>query len=84
MENKVLYWILIIGIIIFAGFQLLLPELADFPAGIVKIGIGIIIYWLFDKYLLKEIDTIEELKKGNTAYALFIFALCYLLATLLK
>ena len=84
MENKVLYWIMIVGIIVFAGFQLLLPEFADFPAGIVKIGIGIIVYTLVDKFFLKDIDTIEELKRGNTAYAIFIFALCYMFSTLLK
>lgn len=82
MENKVLYWIMIVGIIVFAGFQLLLPEFADFPADLVKMAIGIIIFTLIDKFILKDIDTIEELKKGNIAYALVISA--FIIALLRK
>lgn len=29
----------------------------------------------FDTYVLKKVDTIEELKKGNIAYALFLIAI---------
>lgn len=82
MENKVLYWIMIVGIIVFAGFQLLLPEFADFPADLVKMAIGIIIFTLIDKFILKDIDTIEELKKGNIAYAMVISA--FIIALLRK
>ena len=82
MGNKVLYWIMIVGIIVFAGFQLLLPEFADFPADLVKMAIGIIIFTLIDKFILKDIDTIEELKKGNIAYAMVISA--FIIALLRK
>lgn len=32
----------------------------------------------FDTYVMKEIDTVKELKKGNIAYALFLVAVALL------
>ena len=47
-------------------------EFSAFAVGIMKVVIAVGLFWLFDKYAMKSIDTITQLKKGNTAYAIFI------------
>jgi len=42
--------------------------------------LAISIFMLFDKYIMHEIDTITELKKGNVAYALFLLGICIVIA----
>lgn len=55
-------------------------EFTSFPMAILKSIIGIFVFWLIDKYALYEIDTIEELKKGNIAYAIFVLGICIIVA----
>lgn len=64
--------VLILGIAIFALSMIYIPEYSSFTAGILKAAVGITLFYLFDKYALKEVDTIDELKKGNIAYSLFL------------
>ena len=56
-------------------------EFSSFSVGLAKAVLGICLVWIFDKYAVKEIDTIEELKKGNTAYAIFFLGLCVVIAS---
>lgn len=67
-------------IFIFISFNWLI-ELSSFAVGIAKGALGVLLVWVFDKYAMKEIDTIQELKKGNIAYALFILGLCIVIAS---
>lgn len=50
------------------------PQYSYFGAAVAKVGISITLFYLIDAYLLSEIETIEELKNGNIAYALVILA----------
>ena len=56
-------------------------EFSSFSVGLAKAVLGIWLVWIFDKYAVKEIDTIEELKKGNIAYAIFFLGLCIVIAS---
>lgn len=67
-------------IFIFITFNWLI-ELSAFAVGIAKGTLGVFLVWIFDKYAMKEIDTIQELKKGNIAYALFILGLCIVIGS---
>ena len=55
-------------------------NLSSFAVAITKAIISLILFWLFDKYAMKEVDTIEQLKNGNIAYALFMLALAVIIA----
>lgn len=50
-------------------------EFSSFAVGIFKSFLGIFLFWLFDRFAIPEVDTMEELKKGNIAYALFLVAI---------
>lgn len=55
-------------------------EFATFAiAGLAIVG-AIGAFWVFDRFILSEIDTIEELKKGNTAYAIFLLSIAIMVA----
>lgn len=64
-----------------AGLMLLVILLAFAPGfaqtgeAILLTGIFIGIYAAFDKYVMKDIDTVAELKKGNIAYAIALAAI---------
>jgi hypothetical protein len=55
-------------------------EFSSFSVGIAKGVLGIFLYWVIDKYAVKEIDTIEELRKGNVAYGLFTLGIAVIIA----
>ena len=71
----------IIAIIAFVGLFVLVPEFSGFAASLLKIVIGSGLFFGLDQYVLKEIDTVEELKKGNVAYAIFMLCFAILLAS---
>lgn len=52
-----------------------LEKYSLFFGSLFKVSFYVYIFWLFDKKILKSIDTISELKKGNIAYALFLVAI---------
>ena len=66
-------------VFIFITFNWLI-ELSSFAVGIGKGALGLFLVWVFDKYGMKEIDTIKELEKGNIAYAIFFLGLCLIVA----
>ncbi len=80
MENIKSY-IVVVGI---AGIVILILLLkyaegfAQFGETLIYTAILTALFVAFDKYVMKLIDTIEELKKGNTAYAVFLLALATL------
>ncbi len=53
---------------------------SSFSIGMAKSVLGIFLVWVFDRFAVKEIDTIEELKKGNIAYALFVLGIFIVIA----
>jgi len=73
----------IAGVIVFALLYLSLPAFAGFGETILYVALIMTLFTAFDKYVLKDIDTIEELKSksgkgGNIAYAIFILAIAVL------
>lgn len=55
-----------------------LQAFAGFGETIIYVSLVASLFVAFDKCVLKEIDTIEELKKGNIAYAIFMLAIAAL------
>jgi hypothetical protein len=54
-------------------FNLLFPELTQGLAiRITRVSMYLVIAWAWDRFAIGEVNTIEELRKGNTAYAIFI------------
>lgn len=67
------------AIFIFITFNWLI-ELSSFAVGMAKGALGLLMVWVFDKYAMKEIDTINELKERNIAYSIFFLGLCIIVA----
>lgn len=57
-----------------------LIEFSSFSIGMAKGVLGVFLFWIFDRYAVKEIDTIAELKKGNIAYAIFLLGIAIIIA----
>jgi len=55
-------------------------EISSYAVGLAKGTLGIFLFWVFDKYAVKEIDTITELKKGNVAYAIYLLGIAIVIA----
>ena len=75
----ILFGTIIAVVLIFITFNWLI-EFSSFSVGIAKGILGVALVWIFDEYGLKQIDTIEELKKGNIAYALFLLGFFIVIA----
>lgn len=56
------------------------PVMSGFAAGLFKAALAVGAFWAFDRFVLTELDTVEELKAGNVAYGLMLVALALLLA----
>ncbi len=52
--------------------------------GVVKFSIGCICIWIADTVFLGDIDTVEEIRAGNTAYAIIYFAWAVIVAAILS
>jgi hypothetical protein len=63
--------LLAVAAVIFTIVFLAYPAVSLFLAGLLKAAIGLALWWGIDRYILKKLDTQEELKNGNTAFALF-------------
>ena len=58
-----------------------LTAFSGFAAGLMKAVLGILFFYAFDKILLKEVDTVNELiQKQNIAYAIFILGFALIIA----
>src|SRR5690606_11217319 len=56
------------------------PALSGFAAGLLKAALAVGAFWAFDRFVLRDLDTVAELKAGNVAYGLMLVALALLLA----
>lgn len=73
LGKSIIYFILI-GIIGLIFSSMIIPMLSAFPAILGNVGFGLLVIYIIDKYVFKDIDTIEEIKKGNIAYSIIILA----------
>lgn len=78
IQSGVMVFVLIVAGIVLL-FLLQGTIISSFAAIIGNLGFGIGVLWIFDKYLLKEIDTLEEIKKGNIAFALLYLSWCIII-----
>lgn len=64
----------IISILItYEFFDLLFPEFTQgLAVRITRVSMFLALSWAWDRFAVPEVNTIEELKKGNIAYAIFI------------
>lgn len=81
--GKISVWVIVLAALLIGLTFTYAVEFSGFAFGLFKLGIAIGLFWAFDKYGLPTIDTIEELKKGNIAYALFLVALAIMFAAIL-
>lgn len=77
MKKYVIY-IGLLGLVLLVLLLLLVPAFAVLGETLLYIAILLSAFWIFDEKVMKEIDTIEELKKGNIAYAIFLLAIALL------
>ena len=54
-------------------------QFSGFAAALAKAAIGILFY-AFYVFVMKRINTVEELKKGNVAYAVFLLGFAVVIA----
>jgi len=62
---------LIAGVATYLSLEYMI-ELSSFGVGMLKFSISIAFWVLFDIFVLKGIDTLEELKKGNISVGLLM------------
>ena len=62
----------IIGIVIFTLLMFLNQAFASWGEAVLGISLFMAVIFLIDKYVLTEIDIMQELKSGNMAVAIFI------------
>lgn len=55
-------------------------QYSAFAAAFAKAALAVAVFWAVDAYLLTEINTVDEIKSGNTAYGLFLVALALVVA----
>lgn len=55
-------------------------QFSGFAVGLAKAVMVVILFIAFDKFVLKGINTLSELKQGNVAYAVFLLAIALLFA----
>ena len=58
--------------------------LSGFAAGLLKWILALGVFYLFDAFVLRSLDTVEELRKGNMAYAVFLLAVAVIAAACLS
>ena len=70
----------VISVAVIAATFTFALALSGFAVGVAKFTIALVIVWGFDRFACREIDTMQELKNGNVAYALFLLGLFILAA----
>jgi hypothetical protein len=68
----------LVGLILLVLLLVFFPAFGTFGESLLFLSIFLAVFYLFDRYVMKEIDTIEELKSGNVAYAIFLVAIAIL------
>lgn len=71
---------IVISVIAVAFTFIYAIDLSSFAVGIAKFTIALLVVWAFDRFACREVNTMEELKKGNVAYALFLLGVLILAA----
>jgi hypothetical protein len=51
-----------------------IPMLSALPAILANVGLGLLVFYIIDRWVLKEVDTLGEIKKGNISYAILLLS----------
>lgn len=80
MKNTIKYiaGIAVIGMLVLVGLLLLAPAFAVWGEALAVVAAFVAVFVAFDKYVMKEMDTVKELREGNLAYAVFMVAVALL------
>jgi len=66
------------GMLVLVGLLLLAPAFAVWGETLAVVAAFVAVFIAFDKYVMKDIDTVKELREGNLAYAVFMVAVALL------
>lgn len=80
MKTTKLIIICALALAIFVLIMIYAQGFAAYGAAMLMATSGITLFFVIDKWVLNDIDTIEEIKKGNIAYGLFMLAYAIVLA----
>jgi hypothetical protein len=81
MKSLSFILILVVATILAVGFTFnYAVEFSGFAAGLAKSVLAIALFVAFDKFVLKQIDTIREIKSGNVAMGLLLLAVALIFA----
>lgn len=86
MKNnwKLISALVLIGALIVYLFFTYWSAFSAFGVAILLVTCGSAVLLLADKYLLKELDTVEQVKEGNLAYVALLWIIAYMLVELTK
>jgi energy-coupling factor transporter transmembrane protein EcfT len=73
--GKLIIFLLVIGFGAFLYTAWFAQYLSSYGAILANVSLGLVIFWAIDKFALKDINTVEELKKGNVAYAIYFLSI---------
>lgn len=82
-SNRTVLFLMGITILAFALFLFSIESfivLSSFIAAFVMAAIGLSLLVLADRFLLRDVDTIEQLKEGNVAWGLALLGICIVIA----
>ncbi len=68
----------VVGMLVLVGLLLLAPAFAVWGEALATVAAFVGVFVAFDRYVMKEIDTVKELREGNLAYAVFMVAVALL------
>ncbi|HOK13300.1 MAG TPA: hypothetical protein PK007_00070 [Candidatus Kapabacteria bacterium] len=80
MKNAIKYILTIgvAGLLVLVGLLLLAPAFAAWGEALAVVAAFVSVFVAFDRYVMKDIDTVKELREGNLAYAVFLVAVALL------
>jgi len=79
LQAKEMWVIALVSAALFVLTYLYAQEFSSFTAGIFRVTIVILLLVSVDIFVLKDIDTIDEIKKNNTAFGLLLLALAVII-----
>lgn len=68
----------VVGMLVLVGLLLLAPAFAVWGEALATVAAFVGVFVAFDKYVMKDIDTVKELRERNLAYAVFMVAVALL------
>jgi len=70
----------VIGFIGVIYFSTTFPIITAYFGIIGNVGLGIGVWYIIDRYVLRNVNTIEEIEKGNIAYSILALSIMILIA----